>query len=101
MMKNLTPVIASSIIVTLGVSAAVYILSGATDRPAREFAEVDPIVASFERELNHQRAPAARATGAAIDDDVLYEKMNKIHWSADPVDTDEAEETVDESLSKK
>jgi len=37
----------------------------------------DPIVASFEREFNHQGTPSAAATGAAIDSDKLYELVNK------------------------
>ena len=37
----------------------------------------DQIVASFEREFNHETPAAKPATRAAIDEDVLYELVNK------------------------
>ncbi len=36
----------------------------------------DQIVASFDRELNHEPGPAAEATGEAIDNDELYRAVN-------------------------
>ncbi len=36
----------------------------------------DQIVASFEREFNHQRVPVAPVTRAAIDQDLLYQLVN-------------------------
>jgi len=37
----------------------------------------DQVVASFEREFNHKTPAAKPATRAAIDEDVLYELVNK------------------------
>jgi len=41
----------------------------------------DQIVASFEREFNHEPASAPAVTRSAIKDDVLYKTVNTIHWS--------------------
>jgi hypothetical protein len=49
---------------------------------AEDLLDDDPVVASFERELNHESPPAPMVTRSAIQDDVLYETLNTIHWSA-------------------
>ena len=43
----------------------------------------DPVVASFERELNHEPTPAQDVTRDDIDDDVLYTLVNKPLQSQD------------------
>ena len=55
------------------------IASGLTPAMADEITNEtdDPIVASFERELNHKPIAAQPATRADIDEDVLYELVNK------------------------
>ncbi len=44
-------------------------------------AEEDPVVASFEREFNHEPAEAAAPTGETIEDDELYRELNAVHWT--------------------
>ena len=41
----------------------------------------DPIAQSFERELNREPGPQAPVRRDSIDDDVLYQALNKMHWS--------------------
>ena len=41
----------------------------------------DPVLAAFEREFNHQPAEPSPVRRDSIDDDVLYRRMNPIHWS--------------------
>ncbi len=43
----------------------------------------DQIVASFERDFDHQLVPAAPVASVAIDGDVLYELVNKALQSED------------------
>ena len=43
----------------------------------------DQVVASFERELNHEPGPATPARREAIDEDVLYRTINSVHWTVD------------------
>ena len=48
----------------------------------------EPVLASFERQFNHQPTPAAPATNAAIEDDALYRIVNTALWTPaeeDPV----------------
>ena len=55
--------------------------------------ESDPVIASFERELDRQPVPAAPPTGEAIEEDVLYDTVNEVHWTRDGEnDTDTADE---------
>lgn len=49
----------------------------------------DPVVASFERELNHEPAPRKAVERDDIDDDELYARINK------PLQTPEGGEDVD------
>ena len=48
---------------------------------AEETADIDQVVASFERELNHEPPAAKIVTRSAIDDDETYRAINTIHWS--------------------
>ena len=58
--------------------------NGSPLNPAtRKAVAVDPVVASFERQMNHRPAPPRPARRDDIDDDVLYRTMNRIHWSVD------------------
>ena len=45
--------------------------------------DTDQILASFEREMNHQTSVTTEIRGEAIEDDVLYRSMNEIHWNPD------------------
>ena len=49
----------------------------------------DPVVASFDRELNHEPTPAQDATRDDIDEDVLYTLINKPLQSEDDEVTEE------------
>lgn len=42
----------------------------------------DPIVASFERELNREPTPARPVQRNAISQDELYAVLNSVHWSS-------------------
>ena len=42
----------------------------------------DPVVQSFERELNHESAPAAPVRRDSVDEDQLYQAINPVHWTA-------------------
>ena len=42
----------------------------------------DPVVASFDRELNRELTPASMPTRKEIDQDELYVMLNAIHWSS-------------------
>lgn len=54
--------------------------------------EPDPILESFERELDHEPAPAPRARREDIAGDELYKAVNSIHWTrSDQEDVDEKE----------
>ena len=44
-------------------------------------AAVDPVVAAFEREFAREPGPPARIRRESIDDDVLYQTINSIHWT--------------------
>ena len=62
-------------------------LSGESTRQTRGEVPVtateDQVRASFERELNHVPALAHRVTRESIDDDVLYQIANTVHWTED------------------
>ena len=47
--------------------------------------EPDPVLESFERELNHEPAPTARVKRDEIDNDELYELVNAVHWTQDGI----------------
>lgn len=50
----------------------------------------DPVVSSFERDLNRQPIPTAMPRRESIDEDVLYKEMNAIHWTEkQDIDTDD------------
>lgn len=49
----------------------------------------DPVVASFERELNHETTPRKDVTRDAIDEDELYALVNK------PLQSEDADEDTD------
>ena len=55
----------------------------------------DPVLMSFERELNHEPAPATRARGESVDQDLLYRTVNSVHWTPEASDT-----TADQSAKK-
>lgn len=62
--------------------------SPATEAPESRLTELqqqesDPVIASFERELDRQPVPAAPPTGQAIEEDVLYDTVNEVHWTQD------------------
>jgi hypothetical protein len=46
-----------------------------------ELLENDQVVASFEREMNHEPSPAPAPTRSVIDDDLLYRTINPTQWS--------------------
>ncbi len=48
---------------------------------AEEVVEKDQIVASFERELNHEPPSIPTATRSAVEGDVLYQIINETSWS--------------------
>jgi hypothetical protein len=51
-------------------------------------AAAGPVAAGFERELNHRPVPEIPAFREAIDQDVLYRRLNRAAWSPEPGDTD-------------
>ena len=55
----------------------------------------DPILQSFERELNHEASPAAKARRDSIDIDVLYSIVNSPHWTPGGQGTRETSDTID------
>ncbi len=38
-------------------------------------------IASFERDLNHEAGSAITISRNSIDNDILYQKLNSVHWS--------------------
>ena len=50
-------------------------VSNAAEQPADE--AKDPIVTSFEREFNHEAPQPKTINGKDVEDDVLYERINK------------------------
>lgn len=76
----------------LGISAAmivtglavVSILGTVRAAPVQQTeANPDPILMSFERELNHQPVPVAKARRDSIDQDLLYREVNSVNWTRD------------------
>ena len=57
--------------------------AGEASSPADEAAAADQILASFVRELEHEAAAMPRVTRESIDDDILYEALNAVHWTDD------------------
>jgi hypothetical protein len=94
-MKNLSTVTSVVLMVGLGASLA-NSLSHAPD-PAESTtlpnAAIDPVAASFERELNRQPVPETPSFREAIDQDVLYRRINRARWSPEPGDTESTQYT--------
>ena len=94
-MKTLIILITIAVVVLL---VANTLKSPPTEAPESRLTELqqqesDPVIASFERELERQPVPAAPATGHAIEEDVLYDTVNEVHWTRDGEnDTDTADE---------
>lgn len=73
---------------------AIGLLGGAAASGCNEAENVrvahDPVVSSFERDLNRQPTPTDKPRRESIDEDVLYKEMNAIHWTEkQDVDTDD------------
>lgn len=94
-MKNLSTVTSVVLMVGLGASLA-NSLSHEPDpaeSPTLPNAAIDPVAASFERELNRQPVPEAASFREAIDQDVLYRRINRAGWSPEPGDTRHSQNT--------
>jgi len=81
------------------VSLAATFLPGpvVADQPSEN--DPDPVVQSFERELNREPAPAAPVRRDSIDEDQLYQAVNSVHWTADEhtnTEPTDSEETNDD-----
>jgi len=63
-------------IAIVGTGALLYVFSSAD-----EIVDDDQVFASFERDMNHRPAPAAIVTRSAIDEDILYDRINSISWT--------------------
>ncbi|MCP4045406.1 MAG: hypothetical protein GY732_05395 [Gammaproteobacteria bacterium] len=73
--------ITSSIILGLGLCAASgSLLAPGSNALASE--AIDPIVASFEREFNHENIFAAPVQRKSIEHDELYKLLNPAHWTS-------------------
>ena len=72
----------SIFIIWVAATMLLALVSNAADKP--EDATQDVIVDSFERELNHEAPQPKNVTRDAIDNDVLYDQINK------PLQTPEA-----------
>jgi hypothetical protein len=70
------------IVVVTYVALALAVISSTVDSRHSGVAD-DQVVASFERELNHETAPEAAATRVAIESDELYRLVNEPLQSAD------------------
>ena len=65
--------------IVAGIALSLGTLTGANADTIR-FSD-DPVIASFEREFNHQSVPAAPATRSDLDQDPLYAQLNAVHWT--------------------
>ena len=79
-------------IILFTLSLAVILLLGfISNHPTMN--DPDPILESFERELNHEPSPAPGARRDEILEDELYKTLNSVHWTRNDEDVVETEET--------
>lgn len=90
-------IVPAAVIVATAIGLAVIAMAQTADQPPATRlaadAHEDPIVASFERELNHKPMDTPPIRGESIDEDVLYKTMNAIHWTPDHEPLRDAPET--------
>ena len=71
---------------TIGAAAAIAAVIIAAHTTASQAWQAsrseEPVVASFQRELNRKPGPSAPARRESIEQDELYELLNQTHWSA-------------------
>lgn len=77
---------------TLTTLVVLVLLAFLAGQPAAN--EPDPILKSFERELNHEPSPVPTARRDSIDTDELYRIVNSAHWSRSGEHTTESNETT-------
>ena len=59
----------------------------------------DPVLESFERELNREPVPAAPVRREAIDGDELYRTINSVAWSPEVrLDAETTEDTAERTI---
>lgn len=75
-MKWFIPLGAGVVILTTALIAHTF--SGAA---SREPAKQDPVLAGFERNLNYEPTQPSRVLRSSIEQDELYEMLNRVHWS--------------------
>lgn len=77
-LKILVAFIASAII-----GLSLNIAQHHTSRSAEPVVEntTDPVLDSFLRDFDHKPSPVRYPRRDAIDDDVLYETLNSVHWT--------------------
>lgn len=82
-MRKLSTATSLAVVIAFSTSfvASWWVVSVADDADGNRLQAADPVIASFERELNHAPAKPVAARREAIDNDVLYRSMNKIHWT--------------------
>ncbi len=78
----------------LATPVMLVVLGWATGFPVADDPESDPILRSFERELNHEPSPAAKARRESIDTDELYSMVNSVHWTQHDPDAKDVQETA-------
>ncbi len=72
-----------AIALAVGLTASNWTRNAETISESDPAPSADPVLAAFERELNHEPAPPKPVRRDSIDDDLLYRRMNRIHWSRD------------------
>ena len=82
-MRNLSTATSLAVVVAFLTSfvASRWMVSVADDTDGNRLQAADPVIASIERELDHAPAKPVAARREAIDNDVLYRSMNRIHWT--------------------
>lgn len=89
-MKNLSTV--TSVVLMVGLGASLANSLSQAPNPAESTtlsnAGTDPVAANFERELNRQPMPETPSFREAIDQDVLYRRINRARWSPQPGDAE-------------
>ena len=93
-MKSLSAVSSLLLIIVLGASVVASQSNAPSDAQVANPPPnaTDPIVASFERELNHVPAPSTPPLREAIDQDILYRTINRATWSSAPGRSDESDD---------
>ena len=56
---------------------ATLFIAGITSQANTAPEAYDPVLASFDRAFNHESVPAASVTGADVQNDVLYQHINR------------------------